>query len=429
MNKIDIEMSQDLDERVFQTKLENGLSIYICQKKGYQQKIGMFGTKYGSLTNHFVDLQTNQEVKVPDGIAHFLEHKLFEKEGDNALDLFSKMGVDSNAYTTFDHTVFYFNTTNQLEKSVQMLIKLIKEPYFTDENVKKEQGIIAQEIMMYQDDPSYRTFFNTIKAMYQKNNIKADVLGTVDSIMQITKENLYTCYHTFYHPSNMFFVLVGDIEVEESIQFIENELHRYEKDNRKQGVIQKFYEEEPLEISKERITEKMEVFMPQIGIGYKLKPLTGNEIVKRAMITDMIADMYFSRMTDFFQEEYEKGILKDKIFLSYEAEDTFAHLIFSAESLALEVLEKDLLAYIERIKTKKVDENLFEQIKHHKLGSMILSSDAISNSYRRVIDAILTNTNVYEDIEIVKNLTVEDISNFLNELEEDKRVVSIINNG
>lgn len=429
MNKIDVEMSQDLDERVFQTKLKNGLSIYICQKKGYQQKIGMFGTKYGSLTNHFVDIQTNQEVKVPDGIAHFLEHKLFEKEGDNALDLFSKMGVDSNAYTTFDHTVFYFNTTDQLEKSIQMLIKLIKEPYFTDENVKKEQGIIAQEIMMYQDDPSYRTFFNTIKAMYQKNNIKVDVLGTVDSIMQITKENLYTCYHTFYHPSNMFFVLVGDIEVEESIQFIENELHKYEKDHRKQGVIQKFYEEEPLEISKERITEKMEVFMPQIGIGYKLKPLTGNEIVKRAMITDMIADMYFSRMTDFFQEEYEKGILKDKIFLSYEAEDTFAHLIFSAESLALEVLEKDLLAYIERIKTKKVDENLFEQIKHHKLGSMILSSDAISNSYRRVIDAILTNTNVYEDIEIVKNLTVEDISNFLNELEEDKRVVSIINNG
>lgn len=128
----------------------------------------MFGTKYGSVVNDFIDITTGKRIKVPDGIAHFLEHKLFEKEGANALDLFSKIGVSSNAYTSFDQTVYYFETSEKFAESIAMLVKLIKEPYFTDENVEKEQGIIGQEISMYDDDPSFMVYFNTLKAMYQK---------------------------------------------------------------------------------------------------------------------------------------------------------------------------------------------------------------------------------------------------------------------
>ena len=149
MYKLDVQKSQELGENTYVTKLKNGLMVYICKKEGFNKKIGMYGTKYGSIMNDFVDINSNKRIKVPDGIAHFLEHKLFEKEGANALDLFSKMGVSSNAYTSFDHTVYYFETIEKFDDSIDMLVKLIKEPYFTDENVEKEQGIIGQEISMY----------------------------------------------------------------------------------------------------------------------------------------------------------------------------------------------------------------------------------------------------------------------------------------
>ena len=426
MNKITVELNNDLNEKVYMTKLENGLNVYICKKENFKRKIGMFGTKYGSLTNDFIDINTGERVKVTDGIAHFLEHKLFEKEGDNALDLFSKMGVNSNAYTSFDHTVYYFDTTIKLNESIKMLIKLIKEPYFTDENVAKEQGIIAQEIMMYNDDPSYMTYFNAIKAMYNKNNIKTDILGTVETISKITKEDLYTCYNTFYNLNNMFFVVVGDVDVEETIKLIEKELEKYDNGKRNIPEITRFYEEEPEEINKERIIQNMDVFMPQICIGYKLKPKQSKDIIKRAIITDIISDMYFSRITEFYKKEYDSGILTDKIYLSYEAEDTFAHLMFMSESLKLDELEKDLIEYINKIKTEKIDEELFNQVKNNKIATMILTSDSISNSYRRIIDSILTNTNIYDDITIAKEITIDDIQRFLSELDDKKRVVSIV---
>ena len=168
MHKMGASYSEELGETTFSTTLSNGLEIYICKKKGFSKKIGLFGTKYGSVTNDFIDITTNKRVKVPDGIAHFLEHKLFEKEGANALDLFSKMGVSSNAYTSFDQTVFYFETVEKFDESIQMLVKLIKEPYFTPENVEKEQGIIGQEISMYDDDQNFMVYFNALRAMYQK---------------------------------------------------------------------------------------------------------------------------------------------------------------------------------------------------------------------------------------------------------------------
>lgn len=221
MRKMSVETSQELNESTFHTTLENGLNVYICKKKGFGKKIGMFGTKYGSVVNDFVDITTGKRIKVPDGIAHFLEHKLFEKEGANALDLFSKMGVSSNAYTSFDQTVYFFETSEKLEESIAMLVKLIKEPYFTDENVAKEQGIIGQEISMYDDDPTFMVYFNALRAMYQKNPVRIDIAGTIESISHITKELLYTCYNTFYSPQNMFFLVVGDVDVDKTIDIID----------------------------------------------------------------------------------------------------------------------------------------------------------------------------------------------------------------
>lgn len=426
MRKMSVETSQELNESTFHITLENGLNVYICKKKGFGKKIGMFGTKYGSVVNDFVDITTGKRIKVPDGIAHFLEHKLFEKEGANALDLFSKMGVSSNAYTSFDQTVYFFETSEKLEESIAMLVKLIKEPYFTDENVAKEQGIIGQEISMYDDDPTFMVYFNALRAMYQKNPVRIDIAGTIESISHITKELLYTCYNTFYSPQNMFFLVVGDVDVDKTIDIIDENIKKYETKVNTDAKIEKFTANEPKEIAKKEITQKMEIYLPQLCIGYKLPLSSGEDITKNEIIVSIISDMFFSKQSDFFEKEYNEGKVNGSIDMQYEGSDTFSHVILSTTSTDIDIIENDLLNYIEEIKEKEIDEELFEIIKRKKIGEAILSSDSLNVSYRRVIDSILSNTRVYADIEILKEITSKDIKEFLHKLNEDNRVSSKI---
>ncbi|MDD3303334.1 MAG: pitrilysin family protein [Clostridia bacterium] len=425
MYKINAYMNEELNETTYETKLDNGLSVYICKKPGYKKKIGLFGTKYGSVINDFVDIQTKERIQVPDGIAHFLEHKLFEKEGANALDLFSKIGVSSNAYTTFDHTVYYFETCEKFQESIRLLVKLIKEPYFTDENVVKEQGIIGQEIMMGDDDPEYKVYFNSLKAMYQKNNVKIDIAGTVDSISHINKELLYTCYNTFYNLNNMFFVVVGDVDIESTIRLIEDSVNSYSNITIKEDV-EVFHHEEPTEINEKEIVEKMDIYLPQIYLAYKLKVAKKEEIIKNALVADIVSQMYFSKMSGFFNEEYNKGVLVENPVLVYEGSSSFSYILLGAQTLKLEEYKKDILEYIERIKKEEVNEELFTTIKNSKIGSLVIEDDNLNSCYRRVIDSILTQTEVYEDVKILNDLTKEDVKIFLNYMTEKNRIVSVI---
>ena len=424
MHKIGAEYSEELGETIFSTTLSNGLEIYICKKKGFSKKIGLFGTKYGSVTNDFIDITTNKRVKVPDGIAHFLEHKLFEKEGANALDLFSKMGVSSNAYTSFDQTVFYFETVEKFEESIKMLVKLIKEPYFTPENVEKEQGIIGQEISMYDDDQNFMVYFNALRAMYQKNPVRIDIAGTIDSISHITSDMLYTCYNTFYSPQNMFFIVVGDVDVDETINLIEESINQYE--TKSDSKIVKYTEEEPREIAQKEITQKMDIYLPGLCIGYKLDLCSGKDIIKNECIADIISDMYFSRLSNFYEEEYNKGYINEEIDFIYEGSETFSHLVISATSTNIDELEMDILEYMKKIKSEDIDEELFEIIKRKKIGENILNSDRLGVSYRRIIDSILNNVPTYYDVEMYNSITSKDIKEFLDKLDEKYRVTSKI---
>lgn len=425
MHKMAVEYSQELDETTYSTTLSNGLNVYICKKPNFSKKIGMFGTKYGSVINDFIDITNGKRTKVPDGIAHFLEHKLFEKEGANALDLFSKMGVSSNAYTSFDQTVYFFETSEKFEESIAMLVKLIKEPYFTDENVKKEQGIIGQEISMYDDNPEFMVYFNALRAMYVKNPVRIDIAGTIDSISHITKEMLYTCYNTFYSPQNMFFLVVGDVDVDETINLIEDNIKKYETKvpNTK---IETFKEEEPKEIAQKEIVKKMDIYMPQLCVGYKLNLCPGKEIVKNECIVSILSDMYFSKQSDFYEDEYNKGYLNDIVDMQYEGSKTFSHVIISATTTNIDELTEDILAYIDKIKSEELDEELFEIVKRKKIGEMVLASDNLSTSYRRIIDSILNEVDVYSDMETLKSITTNDVKEFLNNLNEENRVISKI---
>ncbi len=430
MNKVQVNISEQLGENTYKVVLKNSLEVYICKKVGFEKKIGMFGTKYGSIINNFVDITKNEKIQVPDGIAHFLEHKLFEQEGANALDLFSKIGVSSNAYTSFDHTVYFFETIDKFDEAIKLLIKLVKTPYFTDENVNKEQGIIGQEIMMYDDDPNFAVYFNALRAMYNTHPVRIDIAGTIESISHITKELLYTCYNTFYSPQNMFIIVVGDVDVDNTIKLIEENIRVYEKDYDMalpKAKIEKFIKQDEPHINEKEIIQKMPVYMPKLCMGYKLDVVEKEEIIKRQVICDIISDLYFSRITTFFEKEYNMGVLSEPINFDYEGTSSFSHVIISAESTKIDILKKDILEYINKIKKEDIDLEMFEVIKKKKIGNIIKSSDNLNVSYRRIIQSLLEEVDIYSDVNILENIIPKDIKDFLQLLDEDKLVFSIIN--
>jgi predicted Zn-dependent peptidase len=424
-NNIEVVSNEMLSENVYKKVLENGLEVYICVKKGFAKKIGMFGTKYGSIDNDFIDISTGKRVNVPDGVAHFLEHKLFEQEGSNALDLFTKEGISSNAYTSFDHTVYFFETIDKFQKGLEMLIKLVRTPYFTDENVEKEKGIIGQEISMYDDDPNFNVYFNTLRAMYVNHPIRIDIAGTIDSISNIDKEVLYTCYNTFYDPNNMFMVIVGDVDVNSTIDIIEDNIKLYEKNIKGEKVV-KFGVDEPNNILQKKIEKDMGIYMPQLSIGYKINASQKNEIIKRVVVCDFISEMYFSKSSAFYEAEYNKGLVSEDIDFIYEGNKDFSHVIISTTSVKTDEIQNDIFNYIEKLKKEDIDVNLFENTKRRKIGENIVACENLNNSYRRIIDSILNDSDLYYDIEILNNITVKDIKDFLNILDYTKAVISIV---
>ena len=205
--------NQNVKEKCYMEKLENGMQVLIIPKKGIQKKYVMWATQFGSIDNRFITTDTKEEVIIPDGVAHFLEHKMFEqKDGTDSLYTLMALGIDANAYTTNDHTAYLFECTSNFYEGLDELMDYVQNPYFTDKNVEKEKGIIGQEIGMYDDDPGWQLYINAMDCLYEKNTIKVDTAGTVETISGINPEMLYKCYNTFYHPSNMVLTVAGDFE-------------------------------------------------------------------------------------------------------------------------------------------------------------------------------------------------------------------------
>ena len=201
---------ESLDETLYTMVHPTGLKIYVMPKKGFSKTYAIYGTQFGSVNNTFVPLGETKPVKVPDGVAHFLEHKMFEQsDGTNAFDLFSRYGANANAFTSFTNTCYLFSCTEHFDQCFAHLLDYVQKPYFTDENIQKEQGIIGQEIKMYDDDGEWKVMFNMLKAIYCNNPVRIDIAGTVESISEIDKKVLYDCYNTYYNPANMAVAVAG----------------------------------------------------------------------------------------------------------------------------------------------------------------------------------------------------------------------------
>ncbi|MDQ7156501.1 EF-P 5-aminopentanol modification-associated protein YfmH, partial [Staphylococcus warneri] len=220
-----------IDETVYEHELQNGLRLFVIPKPGFQKTFVTYTTQFGSLDSRFKPLGKDEFVTVPDGVAHFLEHKLFEKEEEDLFTAFAEENAQANAFTSFDRTSYLFSATDHLENNIKRLLTMVETPYFTKETVDKEKGIIAEEIKMYQEQPGYKLMFNTLRAMYEKHPIRVDIAGSVESIYDITKDDLYLCYETFYHPSNMVLFVVGDVEPQYIVDIVEEHENLRDKTN------------------------------------------------------------------------------------------------------------------------------------------------------------------------------------------------------
>ena len=416
-------------EKLYIEKLENGLTIMIMPKKGIQKKYVIWATNYGSIDNKFIVPGETDVTEVPEGVAHYLEHKMFEQEsGKNSLDTLTQLGVDANAYTTTNHTAYLFECTDNFYPALDELMDYVQHPYFTDENVEKEKGIISQEIMMYDDYPEWVVYMNAIRSMYEKNPITIDIAGTVDSIKAIDKEILYKCYNTFYNLSNMVMCVVGDFVPEELVEEIKKRIVKNEKSL---GEIKRIREEEPAKIVRKEISAEMEVSMPLFVIGIKDTNLSEKEdkesVVKKHIAIEILLNMLIGKSSKTYKSLYEQGIIMSEPYLEYEFEKTYAHVAITGQSKEPKKVLEAFCNQINKYKEEGLDEEHFNRIKNMIYGGYIKEYNDVAAIARMFISDYFKGINSFDYLENFSQVTKEYTENILKEVfKEENMVISIV---
>lgn len=375
-----------LKETLYHERMDNGLEVYVLPKLGFEKTYGLFSTNFGSIDTTFVPLGQDKEIKVEDGIAHFLEHKMFDMKDGDASNEFAKLGASTNAFTTSSRTAYLFNTTSNEYECIELLLDFVQSLDITKESVEKEKGIIGQEIKMYDDDPDWRVYFGSIENLYQEHPVAVDIAGTVETVNNTTKEMLETCYQTFYHPSNMMLFVVGNIDPKKTLQTIrKNQKH---KDFKEATTIQRKAIEEPRPVKTKKKELKMDVDMSKIIVSIKINDILkdGKEKLKRELAMNIFFDLLFSKSSDLYNQWLEKGIINDSFSANFTQERDYCFIQIGGDVDDVDQLEKTILDFIENSKEVVIKEEDFERIKRKNIGNFINvfnSPESIANLFSR----------------------------------------------
>ena len=417
--------NSNIKEECYMEKLANGLQVIIIPKKDIQKKYIMWTTKFGSIDNTFIDNTTGEKVTIPDGVAHFLEHKMFEqKDGTDSLYTLMALGIDANAYTTNDHTAYLFECTDNFYEGLDELMDYVQNPYFTDENVEKEKGIIGQEIGMYDDDPGWQLYVNAMDCLYENNPIKIDIAGTVKSISKITPEILYKCYNTFYHPSNMVFVAVGDFEPENILKEIKSRL----KDNKNRQEITRIYPEEKKEINKKYLEKEMEVSLPLFMIGFKdqLKEKY-QDAVKRHIAIETILNLLLGKSSELYNTLYKEGYLLAEPDMEYEFGHEYSHVLIAGQSKDPKTVYEKILQKLEQMRVNEIKIQDFERIKKKIYGDYAIEYNNVADIGRMFSSDYVKGINSFDYMTKFDEIDTNYLKEILNELfVENNMVMSVI---
>ncbi|RAP76199.1 EF-P 5-aminopentanol modification-associated protein YfmH [Paenibacillus montanisoli] len=415
-----------VQETLYREVLPNGLEVVVLPKEGFSKTYATFSTRYGSIDNRFA-VGGQEPISVPDGIAHFLEHKMFEEPTGDIFATFASQGASANAYTSFDRTVYLFSATEQIHANLETLLDFVQNPYFTDENVEKEKGIIEQEINMYRDNADWRVYFGLIDALYHKHPIHIDIAGTVDSIYKIDKETLYRCYETFYHPSNMFLFVVGGVQAEEVIKLVRDNQAR--KTFTPQGEIRRFFDPEPETVKIPRKTAELPVSMPKCMIGFKENraPLNPEELLRTELATKLMLDALIGSSSPIYHALYDDSLISDSFGHEFNSSEDYAFSVMGGETRDPDELISRLRTAIEGAQASGLDEASFERTKRKKIGGylrMLNSPEAIAGEFTRYR---FRGADLFKLLPVYESITLEEANERLrSHFNWDRMAVSIV---
>ncbi len=353
-----------LGEKLIINQLPSGLKCYIISRKGYVEKQAMVCVKYGSMDNAFAVDGVRRDM--PAGIAHFLEHKLFEESGGgNVFNRFIPLGGDCNAFTNFTTTAYYFSCTEHFNENLKLLLSFTQEPYFTEESVSKEKAVIAQEITMYADDPHWAVYFNLLRALYSVSPVRGEIAGTAASVQEITRDMLYDCYNAFYELSNMALIVAGDVDAAEIFETAERTVKQKQR-----HFLQRLYGDEPKQVNQAFAEQSMGVALPLFYIGFKDNHYAAAP-EKRIAATKVLLDIAVGESSAFYARLYDEGLIDDNFDMNYMNSLYFGATIVGGYSKSPERVQDALLREIDRLKKDGIDDSTFERIKKKHIGRFI----------------------------------------------------------
>jgi predicted Zn-dependent peptidase len=416
-----------IGETVYSKKLDNGLTVFLFPKKEMSKTYSLFSTNYGSIDQTFIPAGQDEIVTVPEGIAHFLEHKMFEKEDRDVFADFGKQGASANAYTSFTRTAYLFSATNHIEENIQTLLDFVQDPYFSEASVEKEKGIIEQEIQMYDDQPNFQAFMGTIKSLFKNHPVNIDIAGTVDSIQKITKDDLYMCYHTFYHPENMTLVVAGNFDPEQMMALIEE--NQRQKNFPKLDEIVRKYPHEPEEVATKDKEMTMSVSIPKCTVGVKdsVSELTGEAFLKKEILTEMLLDYYYSKSGRFYEELYNENLIDDSFYASSSLEKSFGYTLIGSNTRKPEAFAARVKEQLLSAKEQVITEEDFDRMKKKQIGLLLRGMNSMEFIANNFIYYNQVGIDLFEVVPYIQSLQLEDMITFQNNwIAEDQLAVCTI---
>lgn len=383
----------------------SGLTVYFMKKQEKAKKAAMISAKFGSI-NYTFTAPDGREVTVPNGTAHFLEHKLFEGEQGNAFDFYAKTGAKANAYTSNDKTAYYFVCSDKFEENLDVLLSFVTHPYLTKENVEKEKGIIAQEIKMYEDEPGWQGYFTMVQGLYQEHPIRRDIAGTVEDIFSLTPEILMDCYNTYYHPGNLVMAVVGDVSREAVFAAID----RYfpGTSGSKMGPMPIH---EPEQAGERYVEKAMLVSRPIFHLGFKDNDtdISGFALSQKEMEVEILLEYLFGKSSPFYQELYGAGVINSEFDCWYDLSDYFSFCVINGESDDPKAVERAAFKHITLLKEQGIEEERFREIRNGLYGALVMETDHAYSMANRMVGNYLNGAETFDAIEALQKITAADL--------------------
>ncbi len=398
----------------------SGLKVYICEKPDFSVNYAVFGTHYGSVDTEFA-LGDEPMITVPEGIAHFLEHKLFEGEDGDAFEKYAVTGASANAYTSFDRTCYLFSCSERFYENLDILLGFVSSPYFTPETVQKEQGIIGQEIRMYEDVPGWRVLFNLLRAMYHNHPVKVEIAGTVESIAEITDKTLYDCYRTFYNPSNMFVCLCGNFDTQKVLQIIDEKVKPCDTPSIRRSEFS-----EPCEIVEAYVEQKMAVAMPLFAAGIKDNAAKINRSQKTVVASELLLETVAGKISPLYNRLLNDGLINSQFGTEFFCGHGYAALLFEGESRDPKTVCDMIVAEIKSVAEKGVDKSLFEDARRQMYGRQIRSFNDVETTVDGFIDCAVNGFEPYGVLKTLSEISADDITERARELDLEQMALSVI---